>query len=285
MNLLHSVVNGIQKVSKNLDDQKELRNKKTRVLKRLSLKQLQYMAKNYNITIKPGRFSDIIENKRPTITDHIVCIRSNLSYEEILDYAKKRNIDVSDILQEEKEKKLTMVKDTSSATNINENLEGDQEGEVSILYSNIKQKIQAFSLDFAINSEDEFEKHLFQYLKYQFPNFEIQRQVPCGDGDKVDIVISAPDPGFEVAIELKLGTNKNHLRNARAQVEDYSKFFNFTMLVVLDIGNLEQTIYEDLENKIQVQRIDFILLEGQLTERKSVEVRKKERIIKELIKN
>ena len=62
-------------------------------------------------------------------------------------------------------------------------------------------------------------------MKYNFPDFEIERQVPCGNGqDKVDLVINVPYHAFEVGVELKLATDRNNLRNARAQVEDYSKF-------------------------------------------------------------
>lgn len=285
MSLLNSVVNGIQKVSKNIEDNKELRDKKTRVLKRFTLRQLQYIAKNHNIKVRPTSFSGIMDNKAPTVNDYITCLGSDLSYEQIIDYAKKRNLDLSDITQEEKEKKLAVIKESFSTTKKDVNPSEEQTGDVLSLYTHIKQKIQTFELDFAVNSEDEFEKHLFQFLKYQFPTYEIERQVPCGDGqDKVDIVINVPDPGFEVAIELKLGSNRNHLRNARAQVEDYSKFFDFTLLVVLDIGKVEIDVYQEISTKIQALGLDFILLEGQLTERKSIEVKKKERIIKELIK-
>lgn len=153
------------------------------------------------------------------------------------------------------------------------------------LYNNIKQKIRAFELNFAVHSEDDFEKHLYQYLKYNFPNFEIERQVPCGDGqDKVDLVINVPNLGFEVEIELKLATDRNHLRNARAQVEDYSKFFDFTLLVVMDIGSVEADVYKDIATKINALGVDLIILEGQSTERKSMEIKKKEKIIKELVK-
>jgi hypothetical protein len=285
VSLLNSVVNGLQKVSKNIDDNKELRDKKTRVLKRFTLRQLQYIAKNYNIKVKPTSFSGIMDNKTPELNDYITCLRSDLSYEQILDYAKKKNLDLSDINQEEKEKKLVAIKDAFSTPKADVSPGTEQEGDVLSLYTHIKQKIQSFKLDFAVNSEDEFEKHMFQFLKYQFPTFEINRQVPCGDGqDKVDIVVNVPDPGFEIAIELKLGTSRNHLRNARAQVEDYSKFFDFTLLAVLDIGKVEMDVYQDISTKIQALGVDFVLLEGQLTERKSLEVKKKEKIIKELIK-
>lgn len=75
------------KYPKNIDDNRELKMKKTRVLDRLTLRQLQYMSKNYNLRVKPAGLS--IDEKKLTIDDYIACIRDNLSYEEILDYAKK----------------------------------------------------------------------------------------------------------------------------------------------------------------------------------------------------
>lgn len=87
MGLFASVINGLQQVSKNIDDNRELKMKKTRVLDRLTLRQLQYMSKNYNLRVKPAGLS--IDEKKLTIDDYIACIRDNLGYEEILDYAKK----------------------------------------------------------------------------------------------------------------------------------------------------------------------------------------------------
>lgn len=97
-------------------------------------------------------------------------------------------------------------------------------------------------------------------------------------------MINIPNPGFEVGVELKLATDRNNLRNARAQVEDYSKSFDFTLLVVMDIGRVEADVYKDIEIEINVLNIDLIILKGQLTKRKSMEVKKKEKIIKELVK-
>jgi hypothetical protein len=281
MGLFNSFINGLQQASKNIDDNRELKKKKTRILHRLTLRQLQYMVKNYNLRVRPAALS--IDEKKLTIDDYIACVRDNLSYEEILDYTKRRNIDISDILQEKKEENALKIRDISSMSKATEN-QGNNVDVVD-LYNNIKQKIETFELDFAVQSEADFEKHLYQYLKYNFPNFDIERQFPCGDGrDKVDLVINVPDPVFKVGIELKLATDRNHLRNARAQVEDYSKSFNFTLLVVMDIGRVEADVYKDIETKINVLNIDLIILKGQLIEKKSMEVKKKEKIIKELVK-
>jgi hypothetical protein len=280
MGFFDSIKDGLQKISKNIETNIEVSEKKTKVLEKFTIRQLQYMVKNYNLEV---RHFSMLEDEKLTRGDYIDFIRDNLSYEEILNYAKKRDIDLSDIIQEKKEENAAKLKDIPSLSKPTENQSNN--ADAANLYNNIKHKIQTFELDFAVNSEDDFEKHLYQYLKYNFPAFEIERQVPCGDGqDKVDLVINSKDPGFEVGIELKLGINRNHLRNARAQVEDYSKFFDFTLLVVLDIGSIEADVYKDIAIKINSLGVDLIILEGQLTERKSKEAKQKEKIIKELVK-
>ena len=116
------------------------------------------MVKNYSLRVKPAGLS--IDEKKLTIDDYIACIRDNLSYEEILDYAKRRNIDISDILQERKEENASKIRDISSMSKATEN-QGNNVDAVN-LYNNIKQKIKSFELDFAVHSEDDFEKHLYQ---------------------------------------------------------------------------------------------------------------------------
>ena len=285
MGLFSALKNGIQKASENIEKNQEVKNKKNKILKRFSLRQLQYMAKNYGIKVEPASIAGVIEKRKPNVDDYMYCIRNKLSYEEILDYGKKRNIDLSDIIEEEKGKKSAAIKEIYSASVNIETSETETQLEVLNTYDDIRQKIESFELDFAVNSEDEFEKHLYQFLKFNFPNFQIDRQVPCGDGsDRVDLVVSSSELDLDIGIELKLGTNKNHLRNARAQVEDYSKFFDYTMLVILDIGNVDLAVYDDIVNKVKKYDVDTLILEGQLTQRKSNEMKRKEKIIKELIK-
>jgi hypothetical protein len=52
----------------------------------------------------------------------------------------------------------------------------------------------------------------------------------------------------------------------------------------MDIGRVEADVYKDIEIKINVLNIDLIILKGQLIEKKSMEMKKKEKIIKELVK-
>ena len=79
---------------------------------------------------------------------------------------------------------------------------------------------------------------------------------------RVDLVVSNSELDLDIGIELKLGTNKNHLRNARAQVEDYSDFFDYTMLVILDTGNVDLDIYDDIVTKVKKYDIDTISLKA-----------------------
>jgi hypothetical protein len=48
------------------------------------------------------------------------------------------------------------------------------------------------------------------------------------------------------------------------------------MLVILDIGNVDLYVYDYTVNKVKKYNVDTIILEGQLTQRKSNEMKEKE---------
>ena len=170
------------KVSDEVKRREELKKKKTNVLKRFSLRQLQYMAKNYNVKVQSQELL-LFDDEKPKLTfdDYVACIRSDLSYEEILEYAKNRKINLSDILRDDKKTKI--ISNQASKIEKESLVSGNlysEESQVKLVLENIE---NIFDSSFKFVDELDFENHIFTLLNYEYgkKGWGIERQVNCGE--------------------------------------------------------------------------------------------------------
>ena len=84
-----------------------------------------------------------------------------------------------------------------------------------------------------VRDEEDFEKQLFQTLKYVLEG-HIARQYNANCG-RPDIVV---DDTF--AFELKIANKKTNLVNLKGQIDDYLKEFKSVTVILLDTGDLEK---------------------------------------------
>lgn len=259
-----TVKKGAQKVSEDLKQKGEEKAQKTRVLRRFTQRQLLFMAKNFGIKVKPCGLKNLEEKPKLDIDDYVTCIRSELTYDQILNYAQKKKIDVSDLIEEDRQKtieKINPVQEEETEEVFEEAVCTDNEKATSIL--NFIHEHFDNSLKFV--DEEDLEKHLYTILKFGFANngYRIDRQVRCGDfKDKIDLVVR--DDCFAMALELKVGHNKTTIRNSLGQVHTYVKHYPNTCLVVLDVGKITPSYYEQFREDLDAFGVSLLVLNGQL---------------------
>ncbi|TQD27923.1 hypothetical protein [Methanolobus vulcani] len=262
---------GAGKVTDEIQRREELKRNKTKALRRLTLRQLQYMAKNYGIKVTSHEFVfDDEQVPKLTIDDYIISIRSNLSYEEIINYLKKRKVNVSDLISESNQNNKAIVSNVSQnnrpQTEISTELSSDEE----ILYSVLCTISQEFDNSLKVIDEYEFESHLSSLLNFTYGKngWNIHRQVECGQfNDKIDIVLE--NHINTVALELKIGNSKTHIRNSLGQLHTYAKHYPNISLVVLDIGKINSEFYNQFEQDLNSFGVSLLVLEGNLRKKRN----------------
>lgn len=261
---------GAGKVSDEIQRREELKRNKTKALRRLTLRQLQYMARNYGVEVTSQELV-FFDEKAPKLTkdDYIVCIRSGLSYEEIINYLKKRKINVSDLMSESNQNNGTTVsKKTQNdipQTGVSTELSSDE----GILHSVLSTISQEFDNSLKVVDEYDFESHVVSILNFTYgkKGWNISRQVQCGESsDKIDIVLE--NNMEKIGIELKIGESKSYIRSSFGQLYDYSEHYGNIALVVLDIGKIKPDFYEDFEPKLKKFNIPLLVIEGNKRKRR-----------------
>ncbi|RSD34186.1 MAG: hypothetical protein CI953_1039 [Methanohalophilus sp.] len=262
------VKKGAQKVSEDLKQKNEERSRKTRVLRRFTQRQLLYMAKNFGIKVRPR--NPLIMEDKPKLSydDYVSCLRSELTYDQILNYAKKRRIDVSDIIEEEIQKSLEKVNPVTKRED-EELIEVPEPSNEDKIISILNYINDTFDDSLKFVDEEDLEKHLYTILKFGYANdgHRIERQVTCGKyKDKIDLVIKNND--FALALELKIGHNKTAIRNSIGQLHTYVKYYPNTCLIVLDTGKITPSYYEQFKEDLDAFGVSLLVLKGKLRNRR-----------------
>lgn len=256
---------GAGKVSDEIQRREELKRNKTKALQRLSLRQLQYMAKNYGVKVESQEFA-FFDETAPKLTkdDYIACIRYDLSYEEIINYLKKRKVKVSDLVSEPSQKNKPAISNKSK-----NNVSNNQSLDEGALHSVLKTIAQEFDSSLKFVDEYEFESHLYSLLNFTYGKngWNIYRQVECGHfNDKIDIVLE--NNTNKIALELKIGNSKTHIRNSLGQLHTYAKHYPNISLVVLDIGKINSEYYNHFKEDLNNFGVSLLVLEGNLRKKR-----------------
>lgn len=145
------------------------------------------------------------------------------------------------------------------------------EFQIEEIDSVIKNIHDNFFRNLKFTDETDFENHLFSYLHsvYGKQGWIVERQVPCGNSqDKIDIVLQKQD--FKMVIELKIGRNKTYIRNSFGQLYTHAKNFPNTVLIILDVSEIDESYYSNFRNDLQKFGV-YMLVPVEALERRELE--------------
>ncbi len=83
----------------------------------------------------------------------------------------------------------------------------------------------------------------------------------------IDLVLENSD--HQIAIELKIGLNKTHVRNSLGQLHTYAKHYSKTLLVVLEIGMINSDFYNQFGQDLKNFGVTLLILEGNMRKRRN----------------
>jgi len=181
-----------------------------------------------------GLHPESLFNDRPTIDDYKDSIVSNLSLKELIEFARRKRIDIRDI---------TNKIDEEMARKEQKELEKDIS--LSDEFKKVAQCIRDFKPLKNYNSEYMFQAELTQYLRRDFPstNIEIQR-----GSSRPDIDVNG------IGIEVKGPTFDNDLITIPDKLVRYSQRFPKGIIVVLFDVRVNPHRYEELIHGIRNTR-------------------------------
>ena len=111
-----------------------------------------------------------------------------------------------------------------------------------------------------IKDEEHLESQLVIYLKAKFPDKKISRQVTIQGNDVLDILIDD-----KYALELKVPSERSHLRNLGAQLVEYNEHYPDICAIIFDNvsePHLTQDIIDYSDKFKQNHGIPTIILNG-----------------------
>jgi len=110
-----------------------------------------------------------------------------------------------------------------------------------------------------IRDEMELQSQLIIFLKSEYPDREIKREVPTKIGDRVDIVIDN-----RYAFELKVPQERETLRNLGAQLEEYSEEYPYLCAIIFNNKdlNLSETIKDYVDKYQRNFGVPSIVIDG-----------------------
>ena len=241
MDYLKKIGSTIEKATKNIDNEIKARQERERVKKqildRFEMWALKKICRDYGIG-EPSEYEEDPETGRKrkrvvTRKEYVSYVQKNLNLDQIKKFAYKNRIDISDIVEEEKEIKKSeeprvRKKDTEQKETEQKKPEPVKEEKVIVAETETGDELGRILNDIEANfpsisgrDEREFEKQLLVYLRNRYPNKKIIEQMRTSAGT-VDIGIDEGING-KYAIELKVAYNKSTLQNLVGQIHGYLK--------------------------------------------------------------
>jgi hypothetical protein len=199
----------------------------------------QIVNKMYPGTIKElarqrGLRPDSFLNDRPTIDDYKDSIVSNMSLNELIEFAHKKRIDIRDVtnnIDEEKARK--------------EQKALEKDASLSDEFKKVAQCIRDFKPLKNYHGEYMFQAELTQYLRRDFPNTNIEKQ---RGSSRPDIDVNG------IGIEVKGPTFDEDLNTIPDKLIRYSHRFPKGIIVVLFDVHVNPHRYEELVQGINNTR-------------------------------
>lgn len=265
----------IDMAAKNIQYNQKLDEAKMELLLRFKMEDLKKICtiKGISTYIDESDFFEERRRQARTKSELVELVIDELSFDEIVRYAKRYKVKYKDVVEELEEVKRELYGEDLKSKKIREEIQKLESGEALVEETTSKKRrrsqtkkksvieeIDIFDLlaDFrpeTVRDEEDFEKQLYQFLKARLGS-KVKRQVPVGN-QKIDIAI-----GDKVGIELKIAENRSKLQRLVGQVMDYVDYFDEVIAVVLDVG-----ANVDLENymrKLQRLGAQVLILEGSI---------------------
>lgn len=190
----------------------------------------QIVGKMYEGTIKElarqrGLHPEPFLGGKPTIDDYRDAIVRNMSLNALIDFAKKKRIDIRDVtdgIDEEKARK--------------EQKELDEDASLTDEFKEVAKCIREFKPIGNRLREYQYQVQLAQYLKRDFPNTRIEDQ---RGSSRPDIVVNG------IAIEIKGPTGDGELQTIADKLLRYPQRFPKGVIIALFSINVTPYRYEE----------------------------------------
>ncbi|WP_197704275.1 hypothetical protein [Thermococcus henrietii] len=248
------------RAAKEVKWRKKIGEAKREILSRFKVEQLRRIASAKRI---PLYESDPFTGERRALRTKVEIVDKlarNLSFEDVVNLAKRYKIKYSDVVQELEEFRRELFEEAPGERSEEAILEDVFEAEN---FKEVERELDVLDLlqDFqpeAVRDEEDFEKQLYQFLRARLGS-RVRRQVSVGN-QKIDIAI-----GSEVGIELKIAESRSKLQRLVGQVLDYVEYFDEVIAVILDVG-----ANVDIDNyirKLHQLGAKVVVLEGNVKRR------------------
>ena len=201
-----------------------------------SARKRQIVDKFYAGTIKElarqrGLHSDSFFEDKPTLDDYKDSIVSNLSLTELIEFARKKKIDIRDVTNEiDKETARKEQKELEKDINL-----GDE-------FKKVAQCIRDFKPLKNYRGEYMFQAELTQYLRRDFPSTHIEVQ---RGSSRPDIDVNG------IGIEIKGPTYESDLVTLFDKLGRYPQWFPKGIIIVLFDVNVNSHRYEEWLNSVK----------------------------------
>jgi hypothetical protein len=249
-------------------------NAQRRILSKFEMPQLKGICKAYGIG-EPSPYEEDYNGKKHKIKLTRVHYENyavnHLSLNQINDFAEKNRMQVWNIMDDYK-KEIATIEGKSYTSAVvaapvagvalaeshpaqQKTTEPTMPSSEDDEFKTLLKVIQTHFRPEPVRDEKELEGQLSIWLQAKYPN-SVRRQIQTGFG-KVDLVLFG-----KYAIELKIATNRNVLRDMEGQLKDYKKAYPRIATVIMDPRKIDRSIIEDYRREYANDGIESIIIEG-----------------------
>ena len=195
-----------------------------------SSRKRQIVGKMYEGTIKElarqrGLHPEPFLGGKPTIDDYKESILSNVSLTELIEFARKKRIDIRDVTDSINEDEARK-----------EQKKLDDDASVSDEFKKVAQTVREFMPLKNYPNEYQYQAELTQWLRARFPNTNIEVQ---RGSSRPDIVVNG------IAVEVKGPTWDEDLRTIADKLVRYPQWFRKGIIIALFNVHVNPHLYEE----------------------------------------
>ncbi len=224
-----------ERAAKEVKWRKKVGEAKREILSRFTVKRLERIANSKRISLyEEDPFTGERERLRSkgAIVDRLA---SNLSFQEVVDLARRYKIKYSDVVQELEKFRQALFEEKQTKRQEVEILEDIYDADQSVRESEsesskLLEVISEFEPIGIPKNEEDLKFQLAQWLSGQVGKDAVKVEYPFEHG-KVDILVND-----DVAIEVKVARGKQSLKNLLGEVYTDKMYFSSVITVVFDIG-------------------------------------------------
>ena len=223
----------LDNAAKNVEYQKRVKEAKREILSRFTVKQLERIASTKGISLYE---EDILTGERTRLRtkgEIVGRLASRLSFNEVVDLARRYKVRYSDVVQELEAYKQELFgekKERKSDSRIVEEISRFEDESVSSEGEIVLRELLEFVPPRPAKDEKELQGQVAAWLAAKFGVDAVTLEYPFEHG-AVDIVV-----WDSVAIELKVASSKQKLKNLIGEVQTDKMYFGSVIAVIFDIG-------------------------------------------------